>query len=106
MAFLLAALFATLAVLLIRKKYLQYQKLNGVPLPPGPRGLPLIGNVREMRPRDKEPRWITYYNWARQYGDLVYLEIFGSPLVILNSRKSVIELLDKRSADFSDRPGE
>ncbi|KAL0578893.1 hypothetical protein V5O48_003126 [Marasmius crinis-equi] len=104
MAFLLTALLVTLAVLLVRRKYLQHQKLNGVPLPPGPPGLPLVGNVIDVRPRDKEPRCITYYNWALQYGELVYLEVFGSPMVILNSRKSVMELLDRRSGNYSDRP--
>lgn len=35
------------------------------PLPPGPPGLPWIGNVTGMNP---EAPWITYAEWAKTYG--------------------------------------
>ncbi len=35
------------------------------PLPPGPRGLPLIGNLLDM-PSEKE--WLTYAKWGEKYG--------------------------------------
>jgi hypothetical protein len=35
------------------------------PYPPGPRGLPLIGNILDM-PAQKE--WITFSKWGRDYG--------------------------------------
>lgn len=38
---------------------------NRLPLPPGPKPFPLIGNVLDM-PREKE--WETYERWSRQYG--------------------------------------
>lgn len=34
----------------------------------------------------------------------MYLEILGSPLVVLNSYKIVVDLLEKRSDIYSDRP--
>ncbi|KAF8900275.1 cytochrome P450 [Gymnopilus junonius] len=69
--------------------------------PPGPRPLPIIGNVFDI-PRQKE--WETFSKWAQEYGDIVFLSIFGRPLIILNSVEATTELLLDRSAIYSDRP--
>jgi hypothetical protein len=34
----------------------------------------------------------------------MYLEILGSPIVILNSYNAIVDLLEKRSDIYSDRP--
>jgi hypothetical protein len=49
--------------------------------------------------------WLRYADWAATYGDVVYLEIFGTSMVILNSYKATTDLFEKRSANYSDRPG-
>ncbi len=36
-------------------------------------------------------------------GDVIYLKLFRTPAIILNSLESARELLDKRSAKYSDR---
>ena len=41
-------------------------KTPNVPLPPGPRGLPVIGNILDM---PKEQEWVTFTQWADQYGE-------------------------------------
>ena len=38
---------------------------NGLPLPPGPKGYPLIGNIFDM-PTYKP--WLVYDEWRRTYG--------------------------------------
>jgi hypothetical protein len=38
---------------------------NGLPLPPGPKGYPLIGNFFDM-PADKT--WVVYDEWHETYG--------------------------------------
>ena len=40
-------------------------KANGLPLPPGPKGYPLIGNLFDM-PVDKP--WVVYDEWRKTYG--------------------------------------
>ena len=37
-------------------------------------------------------------------GDMVYLDVVGRKIVVLGSYKIARELLDKRSANYSDRP--
>ena len=36
------------------------------PLPPGPKGLPLLGNILDM-PSSFE--WLTFARWGEQYGE-------------------------------------
>jgi cytochrome P450 len=49
--------------------------------PPGPKGLPLLGNLLEFR-RDV----LRYYlEWSREYGDAVSLNLAGWPAVLLNN---------------------
>ncbi|KAJ6527869.1 cytochrome P450 [Mycena vulgaris] len=59
------------------------------PLPPGPRKLPLVGNLFSM-PLHSE--WETYWNAMR------------TSIVLLSSLEAAEDLLDKRSAIYSDRP--
>lgn len=36
-------------------------------------------------------------------GDLIYLQIFGKPMMLINSAKVAHDLLEKRSSNYSDR---
>ncbi|KAI9465400.1 cytochrome P450 [Lactarius psammicola] len=69
-------------------------------LPPGPRGYPIIGNVLELRSQ----QWLKFTEWRKQYGDVIYLNAAGQPMVILNSQKVAADLLDRRAGIYSDRP--
>lgn len=71
------------------------------PLPPGPKGLPIIGNVLEM-PSSQE--WKTFARWGKQWGGLVSVKVLGQPIIIINSVQIAMEMLDKKSAIYSDRP--
>ena len=37
-------------------------------------------------------------------GDIIYLNVAGQPVVILNSQKVAADLLDRRAGIYSDRP--
>lgn len=68
---------------------------------PGPRGLPILGNVLQ-NPLDRE--WLQYTAWGKQFGNIFKLNLFRQNVIIINSRKVAVDLLEKRSAIYSDRP--
>ncbi|KAG1745676.1 cytochrome P450 [Suillus lakei] len=76
-------------------------KNNPAPYPPGPRGWPLVGNVLDI-PRTKP--WLTFAEWGKKYGDISHIEVLGRHIIVLNSVKTTMEMLDNKSALYSDRP--
>ncbi|KAI0071515.1 cytochrome P450 monooxygenase [Panus rudis PR-1116 ss-1] len=70
------------------------------PLPPGPKRLPIIGNVHQL---PKEFPEQTFAEWRKQFGDLIFIKLFRTPTIILNSREVAHELMEKRSKKYSDR---
>ncbi|GLB45029.1 putative cytochrome p450 [Lyophyllum shimeji] len=72
-----------------------------VPLPPGPPADPFIGHLRLV---PSEGQDVFFYKLGKQYGDVVQLRVLGRSLIILNSVQAANDLLDKRSANYSDRP--
>ncbi|KAJ7671882.1 cytochrome P450 [Mycena rosella] len=70
-------------------------------LPPGPTGLPLLGNIFQM---PTETPWLTFAAWARKYGDVMSVSVLGQPIIFLTSPQAASDLLDRKSAIYSDRP--
>ncbi|KAL7281056.1 hypothetical protein ACG7TL_004358 [Trametes sanguinea] len=70
------------------------------PLPPGPKPLPLIGNALDFPATD----WgQAFRDLTLKYGELVYLNMAGQPIVLLGTHEAAVELLEKRSSIYSDR---
>jgi cytochrome P450 len=76
-------------------------KKNPAPFPPGPKGLPLVGNLADM-PSVKP--WKTFAEWGQKYGNISHVEILGQHIMVLNNVRTAMELLDKKSSSYSDRP--
>lgn len=71
-------------------------------LPPGPSGLPLLGNFADMADSEKVRKKVA--SWAQKYGELVYTRIAEVDYVWLSSPGAVKDLMDKKSAIYSSRP--
>ncbi|KAK1765113.1 cytochrome P450 [Phialemonium atrogriseum] len=71
------------------------------PLPPGPKPAPLIGNIHQL---PKRLQWLHLYHWSKKYGPVMHLSMGGQPLIILSTHQAAHDLLNRRSARYSDRP--
>ncbi|KAI0689845.1 cytochrome P450 [Cerioporus squamosus] len=71
-----------------------------LPLPPGPSGWPVIGNALDI-PRANIALYLHDLNVS--YGEIVSLNIFGTPMIVLGTHDAAVELLEKRSSIYSDR---
>ncbi|KAK7451717.1 hypothetical protein VKT23_012396 [Stygiomarasmius scandens] len=74
---------------------------TGTRYPPGPRGLPILGNVFQL---STVKPWHIFTKWKKTYGPMVYLNVLGQPMIILNSKKIAEDLLERRAARYSWRP--
>ncbi|KAH9001032.1 cytochrome P450 [Lactarius akahatsu] len=90
-----ALLFGYVVLLAVR-----YVRSPWRSVPPGPRGLPIIGHAHLFR--DKS--WMFRQDSKQRFGDMMYLNAFGQPIIILQSLKAAFELLDKRANISFDRP--
>ncbi|KAJ3928523.1 MAG: cytochrome P450 [Lentinula lateritia] len=90
-----AGFFLLLVIIVVRNR------AHRLPLPPGPKGYPLIGNALSL---PSERPWLTYCQWSKRFGDVIHLSALGQSIIILNSARSIYDLLERRSALYSDRP--
>ncbi|KAI0352615.1 CyP450 monooxygenase [Trametes cingulata] len=88
-------------LLYVRSLFVWRDRIHRLPLPPGPRPLPILGNLYNM---PKERPWEAYRDMQQEYGDLIYLRVLGQHMLILNSAEVTLEYLEKHSANTSDRP--
>ncbi|KAF2024274.1 cytochrome P450 [Setomelanomma holmii] len=83
--------------------YLARSNRNGRPLPPGPKGLPLLGNVNDL----PKPGMLECHHWAQHrelYGPISSITVLGQTFVIINDAELALRLLRDRSASYSARP--
>jgi hypothetical protein len=95
--------------------------------PPGPPRDPIFGNARQMTGEHIE---LKFTEWGKRYGmsnrfpveirapiyigrnprpdmligDIIYLQVLGQSLVVLNSYTACKDLLEKRGGIYSSRP--
>ncbi|CAL5420546.1 unnamed protein product [Camellia sinensis] len=88
----------SLALLFIFLSYYLYQKLK-FKLPPGPRPLPIVGNLYDIKP----VRFRCFADWAQVYGPIISVW-FGSTLnVIVSSSELAKEVLKENDQQLADR---
>ena len=119
-----AALVAAGGFVWAVKNIAEKRKRNprGLPTPPGPRGLPVLGNLFQL---PQAEQWKVYSEWSREYGkhrpiqkyhakaandlppapgDMVYVDVMGQPILVLGSLELTEDLMEKHATMYSDRP--
>jgi cytochrome P450 len=69
---------------------------------PGPRGLPLLGNLLFMSQYKYQHQALSAL--AKEYGDVVQLHIGPRPVVALSGLETIKQALVKQSVEFAGRP--
>ncbi|KAI0189210.1 putative cytochrome P450 oxidoreductase [Xylaria flabelliformis] len=99
---LVGILFAAAAVIGVKSILFIFKKKPG-PLPPGPKGLPLLGNIRDL-PTHGEREWEHWLKHKDIYGPISSVTTLGTTFVLLHSSDLALELMEKRSSKYSSRP--
>ncbi|KAI0062665.1 cytochrome P450 [Artomyces pyxidatus] len=87
---------------IVFKVFESRRRRRGLAYPPGPRPLPVVGNLFDIPPQYS---WKAYAEWAKIYGNhTISLTALGKVIVVLNSYKAAKDLLEKRSGIYSARP--
>ncbi|KAJ5900079.1 hypothetical protein N7495_004823 [Penicillium taxi] len=106
----IAGVILAVLVLYVTKILLTRKSTPGS-LPPGPPGIPLLGNIFDLPASDK-PDWEHWTDHKTTYGNAYYplygpissLTVMGKTMVILNDMDIAKEILEKRSKNYSSRP--
>ncbi|KAI9443640.1 cytochrome P450, partial [Lactarius indigo] len=68
-------------------------------LPPGPKGLPIVGDILHIGDRD----WLMSSQRRDEYGEMMYVSALGRGVLVINSPRIAVDLLEKRSSIYSNR---
>lgn len=91
---------ATFCLLLLLTQTRRQHAPKGLRSPPGPRGLPMLGSVLELR---KDPH-LVLTRLSRKYGDVMEVTIGSRPVVVLSGLETIKQALVRQAEDFMGRP--
>ncbi|XP_021759055.1 cytochrome P450 71A1-like [Chenopodium quinoa] len=69
--------------------------------PPGPKGLPLIGNLHQFEPLNTH---VYYSKLGKTYGPIFALRLMSKPMVVIQSAKLAQEVFQTQDKNFCNRP--
>uniref|UniRef100_A0A3Q2V989 Cytochrome P450 2J6-like n=1 Tax=Haplochromis burtoni TaxID=8153 RepID=A0A3Q2V989_HAPBU len=96
-------MFVSIALLCLCLLFLILQLKSKRPknFPPGPPGLPLVGNTLQL---SLENPLKDFEKLRKSYGDVYSIYIGQKPAVVINGLKAVKEAMVTKAADFAGRP--
>ncbi|KZT57192.1 cytochrome P450 [Calocera cornea HHB12733] len=81
--------------------YAAYKFTRPSRLPPGPKGLPLLGNALDI---PLNGLFLKLDEWKATNGEVYALSAAGQKILVLTSAKAAADVLDRISGSCSDRP--
>ncbi|KZT55851.1 hypothetical protein CALCODRAFT_471825 [Calocera cornea HHB12733] len=94
----LSLIFASLIGFVVLGIYWSFRPSR---LPPGPRGIPFLGNALDI---PLKGLFLKIEDWKRTHGDTFSLNAAGQNILVLASAKAAAHVLDKMSGPTSARP--
>ncbi|WJX63663.1 hypothetical protein P8452_48521 [Trifolium repens] len=70
-------------------------------LPPGPKGLPFIGNLHQI---DSSSLGLSFYELSKKYGSLTFLKLGSRQTLVVSSAKMAKQVMKTHDIDFCNRP--
>ncbi|OOQ91426.1 Fumitremorgin C synthase [Penicillium brasilianum] len=83
------------------RTWLTSQHRKRLPLPPGPKPLPIIGNLHQV---PRELPWKIYKQWADTYGPIMTIHLAGTTTVVFSSWDVIKTHVERRNTIYSSRP--
>ncbi|KAF1837812.1 cytochrome P450 [Decorospora gaudefroyi] len=96
------AVFCVISTLYVVYRFFG-SKSKVLPLPPGPKPVPFIGNINDL-PKPGVPEWDHWLKHKDLYGPISSITVLGQTFVIVNDAEITLEMLRDRAAIYSDRP--
>ncbi|KAF2100274.1 putative cytochrome P450 phenylacetate hydroxylase [Rhizodiscina lignyota] len=90
--------FSIILVYLLVNETIRYRVRN--PHFTGPPGLPVIGNIRDIRFHAPSK----FQEWSKEYGDVYQIQLGNIPILVVNSAAAAKELIGGNAHAVSSRP--
>lgn len=90
-------ILAPLVYILVNEVIRYHARIGGMK---GPKGLPVIGNLWDIRVNAAEK----YREWARKFGDVYQIQLGNIPVVVVNSAAAGRSIFGQNAQAMSSRP--